>query len=280
MLWRILGTAAAVYLAIVLLAWLFQHRLLYLPSVAGREWATTPQALGLDFEDLRFTTEDGVELSAWWIPAHAARGSILFLHGNAGNISHRMESIEIFNRLGLSVLIVDYRGYGRSAGAPSEAGTYRDARAAWRYLTAERQLPPARIVVFGRSLGAAIAAQLASSVQSAPAALILESAFTSAPEMAQRAYPFLPARWLTRFDYATRDYVKAARSPVLVLHSRDDEIVPFDHGEAVYRAAPDPKRFVTLRGGHNTGFLESGATYTRALDAFLTEAAKLPQPRG
>jgi len=278
MLWRVLGTAAAVYLVIVLLAWLFQHRLLYLPSAAGREWAATPQALGLDYEDVRLTTDDNVELSAWWIPARPQRGTLLFLHGNAGNISHRLESIEIFHRLGLSVLIVDYRGYGRSAGEPSEPGTYLDARAAWQHLVEQRRLPPARIVVFGRSLGAAIAAHLADAVASAPAALILESPFTSAPEMAQRAYPFLPARWLTRFDYATREYVRTVQSPVLVLHSREDEIIPFDQGKAVYRAAPEPKRFVTLHGGHNTGFLETGEAYTAALDDFLTHTADMPRP--
>lgn len=278
MLWRVLGTALAVYTVIVVLAWLFQHRLIYLPSVTGREWTTTPQVLGLEHEDVRLTTEDDVELSAWWIPAHPERGTLLFLHGNAGNISHRLESIEIFHRLGLSVLIVDYRGYGQSAGEPSEQGTYLDARAAWRHLVEQRRVAPERIVVFGRSLGAAVAAHLARTVAPAPAALILESAFTNAPEMAQRAYPFLPARLLTRFDYATRDYVRAVNSPVLVLHGRDDEIVPFDQGEAVYRAAPKPKRFVTLRGGHNTGFLESGEVYTEGLERFLTKMAGLPRP--
>lgn len=278
MLWRVLGTAAVVYLAIVLLAWLFQHRLLYLPSVAGRDWTATPEVLGLDYADVRLTTEDDVELSAWWIPAHPERGTLLFLHGNAGNISHRLESVEIFHRLGLSVLIVDYRGYGQSASEPSEQGTYLDARAAWHYLVEQRRAPPERIVVFGRSLGAAVAAHLAGSLETGPAALILESAFTSAPEMAQRAYPFLPARWLTRFDYTTRDYVRAVDSPVLVLHGRDDEIVPFEQGESVFRAAPEPKRFVTLHGGHNTGFLESGELYTEELERFLAGMAALPRP--
>jgi len=277
MLWRMLAAVAAVYLVIVLLAWLFQHRLLYLPSVAGDGWVTTPVRAGLEYEDLRIATEDGLELSAWWIPAPAERGVILFLHGNAGNISHRLESIAIFHRLNLSVFIVDYRGYGKSTGQPSERGTYLDARTAWEYLVKQRRLPPSRIVVFGRSLGAAIAAHLARAVAPGPAALILESPFTSAPVLAQRAYPLLPARWLTRFDYATEEYVRAVRSPVLVIHSRDDEIVPFAQGESVFRAAAEPKHFLALGGGHNTGFLEAGEVYSRTLDHFLTETANLPR---
>lgn len=275
---RVLGIAVLVYACIVLLAWLFQDRLLYLPSAAGRDWAATPEAIGLEFEDVRFDTADGVELSAWWVPAMPARGSLLFFHGNAGNISHRLDSIGIFNDLGLSVLIVDYRGYGRSGGSPSEEGTYRDAEAAWRFLVEDLGEAPGRIVVFGRSLGAAVAAHLARSAVPVPAALIVESAFTSAPDMAQQAYPFLPARWLTRFDYGTRDQVANVQCPVLVIHSEEDEIIPFSHGRSVYESAPEPKRFLAISGGHNTGFLESAGRYGPGLDAFLEEAAGLTAP--
>lgn len=212
------------------------------------------------------------------MPADPGRGLLLFFHGNAGNISHRLESIEIFHRLGLSVLIVDYRGYGRSGGQPSENGTYRDAAAVWRFSIEDLGRSPQEIVVFGRSLGAAVAARLADTAPQPPAALIVESAFTSAPDMAQRAYPFLPARWLTGFEYATRDYVAGADCPVMVVHSEHDEIIPFDLGRAVFAAAPEPKRFLTLSGGHNTGFLESAAAYTRGIDSFLGEVAGLPRP--
>jgi pimeloyl-ACP methyl ester carboxylesterase len=273
-LWRLLVFAAVAYGVIVALAWLFQHRLLYLPSVPDRNWMATPEALGLPYEDLRLATGDDVTLSAWWVPARPQRGVLLFLHGNAGNISHRLDSIEIFNRLDLSVLIVDYRGYGRSGGQPSESGTYEDARTAWRYLTVERGLSPSGIVVFGRSLGAAIAAHLAGEVT--PAALIVESPMTSAPDMAQSAYPFLPARWLTRFSYATKDYIRRAGCPVLVVHSEGDEIIPYSQGRSVFEAAPEPRRFLTLRGSHNTGFLDSGTAYTGGIDDFLKELAGLP----
>lgn len=278
MIVRTLGVVVLAYAGIVILAWLFQHRLLYLPTTPGREWAATPAQIGLDYEELRIRTEDGVELSAWLVPAEPDRGLLLFFHGNAGNISHRLESIEIFRRLDLSVLIIDYRGFGRSQGRPSEHGTYQDAAAAWRYSVEELGRPPSEIVIFGRSLGAAVAAHLADNTPQPPAALILESAFTSAPDMAQRVYPFLPARWLTRFGYRTRDHVAGAGSPVLVIHSEDDEIAPFDLGEAVFAAAPEPKRFLILGGSHNTGFLESGADYVRGIDSFLSQTAGLPRP--
>ncbi|MDZ7839714.1 MAG: alpha/beta hydrolase [Gammaproteobacteria bacterium] len=278
MILRTLALIALAYAAVTALAWLFQHRLLYLPTTPGREWAATPANIGLAYEDLRIRTDDGVELSAWLVPADPDRGLLLFFHGNAGNISHRLESIEIFHRLGLSVLIVDYRGYGRSEGRPSERGTYRDAAAVWQFSTGNLGRPADEIVVFGRSLGAAIAAQLADTTAVPPAALIIESPFTSVPDMAQRVYPFLPARWLTRFDYPTRDYVAAAGCPVLVVHSEDDEIIPVDLGREVFAAAPEPKRFLSLAGGHNTGFLESAGVYTRGIDAFLSEPAGLPRP--
>jgi alpha-beta hydrolase superfamily lysophospholipase len=275
LLLKVLGWALLAYACIVVPAWLFQHRLLYLASTPGRDWVATPTAVGLDHETLRLATEDGVEISAWWVPAVSDRGALLFFHGNAGNISHRLESIQIFNRLGLSVLIIDYRGYGLSTGKPSESGTYLDAQAAWRHLIEDRGRSSSEIVVFGRSMGAAIAARLASTVATPPAALIVESPFSSAPDIAQQAYPFLPARWLTRFSYATRDYVADVGCPVLVIHSETDEIIPIEHGRDVFEAAPEPKRFLALRGGHNTGFLESLIPYTRGIDGFLAETAAL-----
>jgi len=273
---RTLVVITLAYAAVLLLAWLFQHRLLYLPTTPGRAWMTTPDAVGLSYRDLRIRTGDDIELSAWLVPSDPERGLLLFFHGNAGNISHRLESIGIFHQLGLSVLIVDYRGYGRSGGTPSETGTYRDAAAVWRFATVELGRRPDRIVVHGRSLGAAVAAHLAATAAVSPAALIVESPFTTVAEMAQRAYPILPARWLTRFSYATRDYVADAPCPVLVAHSEEDEIIPVELGRAVYAAAPEPKRFLTLGGGHNTAFRETGDAYLHGIDAFLAEVAGLP----
>lgn len=261
---------AIIYVLVVALMWAFQERLLYLPN-AGREHVATPADRGLAWEAVTLTTEDDVALDAWWVPAPEPRASLLFFHGNAGNISHRLESIAQFHRLGLSVLIVDYRGYGRSEGRPSEAGTALDARAAWQWLR-DAGNETDEIVVFGRSLGAAVAAELAASLeeqQAAPAAVILESPFRSVPALAQELYPFLPVRWLARIDYPVETYVTQISAPLLVIHSYDDEITPFDQGEAVYRAAQQPKQLLEIQGGHNTGFLDSEPDYSEGIDAFL-----------
>ncbi len=258
------------YAAFVLLLYLTQHRMLYYPELPSREVRLTPRAIGLGFESVDLTTADDVRLHGWWIPApptRPARATLLFLHGNAGNVSHRLESIGIFHNLGLAQLIIDYRGYGRSEGRPSEQGTYLDAEAAWHYLTKERDIAPTSIVVFGRSLGGAIAANLAS--QQTPAALILESTATSMPDLAAQLYPLLPARWLTRFRYDARAALASVGCPVLIAHSRNDEIIPYAHGEQLYASAMEPKEFLELRGGHNDGFLVTGRRYVDALDHFL-----------
>lgn len=270
---RLLAGLAVAYGALVALAWFFQPGLLYLRHVPGRELEATPAAVGLDYEDARIETADGVHLHAWFVPADDARGALLFFHGNAGNVSHRLDSLRLFHDLGLSVLIPDYRGYGRSEGSPSEAGTRRDARAAWKHMVEDRGIPPETIVVFGRSLGAAVASDLARGHR--PGAVILESAFTSVPDVAQEVYWYLPVRLLSRFEYATVDYVRQVSAPVLAIHSEDDEIIPYHHGRAVFEAANEPKRFLTLRGGHNTGFMLSEAEYRRGIDAFLSEVAGL-----
>ncbi|GAB4365271.1 MAG: alpha/beta hydrolase [Methylohalobius crimeensis] len=253
----------------VLLAALYfgQSALLYLPNLPSRTLAATPAAIGLDYETVHFETEDRVRLHGWFIPAKKPRNTLLFFHGNAGNISHRLDSVRIFHDLGLSVLIFDYRGYGRSEGRPSEKGTRLDARAAWRHLTEVYGIEPQRVVLFGRSLGAALAAWLAT--QAKPGALILESAFTSVPKLAAELYWWLPARRLARLNYPTRAYLKDVHCPVLVIHSSEDEIIPYHHGQALYAAAHPPRSFLKLRGDHNTGFLLSGERYVGGLDHFL-----------
>jgi len=266
-LWSILLIIAGAYGAFVLFVYFSQSSLLYLPNLPSRDVIATPDVVGLSYEPVKILADDGVRLDGWFIPARQARGAVLFFHGNAGNISHRLDSLKIFNDLGLDVLIFDYRGYGRSQGSPSEAGTYRDAEAAWRYLTEQRRIPARNIVLFGRSLGAAIAAYLAT--RHTPGALIIESAFTSVPELAADVYPFLPARWLSRFHYNIREYLGSVSSPVLVVHSRDDEIIPFKHGRELFAAANEPKHLLELRGGHNDAFLVSGQTYVKGLDTFL-----------
>jgi uncharacterized protein len=263
---KLLLAVLAGYLVLVAFMYLTQHSMLYFPNLPTRAHAGTPADFGMAYEDVHLATADGVRLHGWWVPAHGG-AALIFFHGNAGNVSHRLDSIRTFHDLGLSVLIIDYRGYGASEGRPSEEGTYRDAEAAWRHVTEARGVAPERIVLFGRSLGAAVAAWLGA--QQPSAGLIVESAFTSVPDLGQELYPFLPVRWLSRFDYPTRDYVRSARSPVLVVHSRDDEIAPFHHGRAIFDAAPEPRALLELRGTHNEAHFVSGDLYVDGLAAFL-----------
>lgn len=265
--WALLRLAAVAYLAVLVVTYLTQSRLLYLPHVPERTVPAAPDAVGLAYEEVTLQTEDGVALQGWFVPHRAARGTVLFFHGNAGNIGHRLGTLELLHGLRMNVLLFDYRGYGESGGRPSEAGTYRDARAAWQHLTVERGLAPQSIVLFGRSLGGAVAAWLAA--RTGPAALVLESSFTSVPDLAAELYPYLPARWLSRFRYDTGARLARVEAPVLVIHSRDDAIIPFHHGRALFAAAGEPKAFLELRGGHNTAHQMSRETYLEGLERFL-----------
>ena len=252
------------YLALVAFVYLRQPKMLYFPS---RQIEATPDSIGLSYDDVTIMTADGLKISAWHIPAPDARGVVLFCHGNAGNISHRLDSIRIFHDLGLSVLIFDYRGYGKSEGSPGEKGTYLDAEAAWDYLVKVRGVDPARIVIFGRSLGSAVAAELA--LKRRAAALIIESGFTSVPDLGRKLFPHLPVRLLARFHYATVDKVDRISIPKLFIHSPDDEVIPYDQGMILYEKAAEPKEFLRITGGHNEGFLLSGDAYTSGLKQFI-----------
>jgi len=172
--------------------------------------------------------------------------------------------------MNLDVFIFDYRGYGQSEGQPGEDGTYLDAEAAWFYLVEARAIDADEIIVFGRSLGASIAAWLAS--RHRPAALILESSFSSVPSMAQRLYPFLPVKWLASFSYDTRQYVSRIDCPLLVAHSKQDEIIPYAEGRLVFDTAPVDKQFLEMRGGHNDGFIATGKLYSDGLSRFIESA--------
>ncbi|MFH1958471.1 MAG: alpha/beta hydrolase [bacterium] len=262
--------AAGFYIIILLYFGFFQTRLVFFPS---GEILGTPENAGLEYEDVYFKSADGQVLHGWFIPAPAPsdnpRGVLLFCHGNAGNISGRIESVSLFHNLGLSVFIFDYRGYGKSRGKPAEKGTYLDAAAAWDYLVKMRKIGPEKIIVFGRSLGGAIAARLAR--ERACGGVIIESAFTSVKDIGSEMYPYLPVRMLSRFGYETKEYISGVKYPVLIVHSRDDEMMPFNHGARLFEAAPEPKEFLAISGSHNDGFLVSGEKYTAGIDSFISK---------
>lgn len=254
------------YVVFALILFFMQARFVFVPS---REIEADPSDIGLRYENVDFVSPDIVDLHGWYIPAEKERAVLLFCHGNAGNISHRLESIQLFNRLGLSVFIFDYRGYGRSGGEPSEEGTYKDAVGAWQWLIDKKQYAPERIVVFGRSLGGAVAAHLAS--EKNPKVLIIESAFTSVGDMGARIYPYMPVKLLIRYHYRTIDYIDRVKCPVMVIHSPDDELVSFKQGRRLYDAAREPKEFLEITGGHNGGFLEEPDIYSNGFDSFLRQ---------
>ena len=270
MIWNILLPVAIAYAAVLLLVFLFQSRLVFYPEV-GRTVTLSPQAMGLRHEEVAIRTADGETLAAWWVPAENARGAVLFFHGNAGNISHRLEYLLMFNRLRFTTLIVDYRGYGRSTGTPSEEGTYLDAEAAWDYLRHARQARPENVVIAGESLGGAVATWLA--VKAGPRALLLFSTFTSATDLGAEVYWFLPVRILSRIGYDNLERLKSISAPVFIAHSRDDDVIPYRHGRRLYEAARGPKAFLEMRGGHNSGFVFTRTEWVAELAAFLDRHA-------
>ncbi len=242
---------------------LMEDRFLYFPT---RELAAGPETFGLRAEELSPVAEDGVRLHGWWIRGHGRR-AVLFFHGNAGNIGDRLDRARILNaRLGLDVFLVDYRGYGRSAGTPSEDGLYRDGRAVHQ-AAVERGFRPGQIVLFGESLGSAVAVQIA--LDRPCAAVVLETPFLSVPAMAREHYPFVPAFLIrNRFDNGAK--IAAVPVPKLFLVAGRDEIVPPEQSLRLYELAREPKRLFVIPGArHNDTYLVGGDAYWREWEEFL-----------
>lgn len=261
---RAVVIVACVYVGLAVLLFFAQSNFVYYPS---RQMDSTPKSSGLDYEDITFTSSDGVNLNGWFIPAEKSPCVVLFCHGNAGNLSSWLPAAEMVHDMGFSVFIFDYRGYGLSGGKPTEDGTYLDADAAWTYLAETRKVPPEQVVIVGRSLGGPIAARLAGRVN--PRALVLESTFTSMQDVAGDLFPCMPTRLICRFKYPTRKYLKDVKCPVLIVHSREDELIPFKHGEGLFEAAAEPKRFLEIKGTHNDGYYTSGRTYVDGFGGFV-----------
>lgn len=267
MLAAILLTIVLVYLALVLLIYLGQSRLVFFPN---RALMTTPDKVGFDYLDVTIPVTPSENLNAWYFPTSQPSDStptVLFCHENAGNISYSLETVRLFLGLGANVLVFDYRGYGRSDGKPSEQNVYEDAQAAWGWLANVRQTAPDKIFIFGRSLGGAVAIDLATRVSCA--GVILESTFTSAIDMGSKLYPFVPVRLVSRFSFDSLSKIGRVSCPVMIAHSPDDEMIPYAMGRTLYEAARTEKLFVDLAGHHNDLLSLDSDLYRNALRGFL-----------
>jgi len=254
-----------------------QRKMTYFPSSA---WEATPASAGLSYEDVTLRASDGVKLHGWFVPGPGEGGGpiFLFLHGNAGNVSHRVDNIRRLHEIGLGVFILDYRGYGRSEGKPCEEGLYRDAEAAYAYLLSRNGMSKEKIVVFGRSLGGAVAVDLCARVECGR--LILESTFTSAADMARAILPFVPVGPFLAEKFDSLGKIGKVRAPLLQFHGTRDETVPFRLGEKLFRAAPGPKEFVPIAGaGHNDTYEVGGIPYFEKIRAFVGAAGEPSVPK-
>jgi len=261
-----LAKIALVLLVLLLMLRWFEHKQPYHPS---RSFHLTGEELGRPREDVYFETGDGIRLNAWYFPAATLAPhrdlAVIVCHGNGGNISHRLGLYDMLLQAGVSVFAFDYRGYGRSEGRPNEAGTYRDAQAAFDWL-GKKGFAGSNVVVYGESLGGGIASELA--LREPVGGLILQSTFTSVTDLGAELFPFLPVRTLGSIRYDTRSKLPRIHVPVLLLHSRSDTLIPFHHAKQNFTAANDPKWLVEITGDHNDG-IEDAASFATALETYL-----------
>jgi fermentation-respiration switch protein FrsA (DUF1100 family) len=263
-LYGLLAIIALIYAIKAVILYRRQGEHVYNPR---RDFIGTPADVSLAYEDIHFRAADNTLLHGWYCPGPHDSKVILLFHGNTGNISDCLESLKMFATMGYSSFVFDYRGYGHSEGQPNEQGSYHDADAAWEWLLREKRYAPDDVIVIGRSLGAAIAAHVASHHRAA--AIVFESTFTSLPDIAAETHRLVPARLMTRFNYNTLARIPRIHSPILIVHGREDRVIGFHHGERLYAAANDPKAFLEIDGDHATGFINSGHKYIQGLQDFL-----------
>lgn len=269
----VLKTFIVVYVVVCLFVYFRQSSYVYYPS---KDITTNPSNLGMMFETVHLTTDDGIKITGWFIPSKSVQQgaqisefyTVIYCHGNGGNISEYLETAIVLRDMDYNVMMFDYRGYGESNGKPTEKGTYLDAMSVWKYLVETRRLDKSKIIIYGWSLGGAIAGWLAMNTE--PYALVLESTFVSARAMARRMFPYLPIGLLCRYNYNTLEYIKRVKCPVLVAHSPDDETIPFEHGLSLFSEVKNKKHFVKLAGQHNDAGLTSTPEGRKALDEFIS----------
>lgn len=267
MLWIIIGAIAIFYTIVCIYIYMAQDNMIFYPT---DDVAVTPREVNLDYEEIFIKAGIKDSICTWFFPKevnYLTRKTILFADGNAGNMSYRLESVLFLNQIGANVLMFDYRGYWKSSGKPSEEATYEDIMACYNWLVEVKGIKPDNIILFGRSLGGAVAIDLATKVKCA--GLIVESAFTSAPDVAAHVFPFFPVRLLSKYKYESIKKMKNMNCPILVTHSIDDDIIPFKMGQILFDEAKEPKEFVQLSGGHNErGYLRDPA-YMKAMTGII-----------
>ncbi|MBI5117675.1 alpha/beta hydrolase [Candidatus Poribacteria bacterium] len=238
-----------------------------------RSLAYSPREWGMEYQDLYFTTPDGVRLNAWLIKPSRDAPMVLWYHGNAGNIADRVENARLLYDRGLSIFLLEYRGYGKSEGAPSEKGIYIDGQAAYDYIISQKITVADRLIIFGRSLGTTVATHVASRNKSA--GVILESAITNMADMARVHYPVIPGLGNLKHKFSSIDRIAAIKSPILFIHGDDDEIVPYELGRQLFEAATADKDFYTIRGArHNDTYVVGGKEYFDRFEKFVREKTR------
>jgi fermentation-respiration switch protein FrsA (DUF1100 family) len=257
MLYFIIG-----FIAFILFVRHLEQKTLFIPA---KTITYTPQLKKLAYEDVYFPSGP-YKINGWFIPANPKSATILYCHGNAGNIGDRLDKMEMFHNIGLNVFIFDYRGYGNSQGHSSEKGLYEDARAAYDYLISRGDIDKNKIIDYGTSLGGSVAIDLAT--QRKFEAIIIDSSFSSAADMARRIYPMIPTFFMSvKLDSVSK--IKNLTIPKLFIHSTQDEVVPFKLGKKLYDAASDPKEFVAIKGGHNDAHWQDQSAFTVGIQNFL-----------
>ncbi len=256
---------------------LFEKKMIYFP-IKYPEGFWNPERYGVKVEDSFFTTEDGLRLHGWFAPSKNASLTLLWAHGNAGNITHRLENTRLLLNLDINVFIFDYRGYGKSEGEPDEEGLYRDARAAYDYLLSRKDVNPQEIVFFGRSIGTAVIVDLALHRQCK--GMILESAFTSGKEMAKEMLPFfLPAYFIIHSKFASIEKIERLHVPILFTHGTNDHTVPLKLGRKLFDGANGPKYFYEIQGAdHNDTYIVGGKPYFNRINEFLNTLKPTQSP--
>lgn len=258
------GTVIILYALLLAGLWAMQDQLLF--GRSSREIKETPSARGWPYEEV-WCSVGNEKTHGWWIPIPEAHGAVLFSHGSGRNISGYLEDVALFREQGLSVLLYDYGGYGSSSGKASEPRCYADGLAMWEYLVKTLKIPPEKILLAGSSLGGGVTAELATRVT--PAAVILESTFTSIPDALADSYPLIPTRWICRIQFHNKDKIGRIHCPVLLFHSRDDTVIPFAHGRQLFENATEPKHFVEIQGAHYGGKFTSRDVYSQSLKQLI-----------